>query len=417
MPTFSYQAIDSKGKRSQGNLEARSRTEVFGRLSQEGLQLLSLKQTEADSVIPPEPRSVRPRAAAAPGDGILLLTRGQIILFTEELSDLLEAGLQLEMALRAMERRQELNGLKEVVVALREKVVEGISFSAALRSVSDSFGELYCNLVSAGEISGSLSNILRRQANYLQTIDELHNRVVQALIYPSFIFGAGILLMTVFMSYLVPQLTRLLSETGKAMPLPTRIMIGISDFATHYGLFVLAVLILAGLGFWSAIRQPRGRRWWDEQKLKLPLIGSVISARYYAQFSQTLANLVANGIPLLNALRLVQAATPNVYFRGLLTGIIEAVGEGRSFSKSLQNTGYFPPLLVDMVSVGEQTGDMAMALEKVAARYDRELSRRIQKLTTLIQPVIIVIMALLVGFVAYSMISGIFQTISGLRMR
>jgi len=414
MPTFIYQAIGMGGGRSDGEVEGRSRQDALRRLESQKLQVISLRQKE---IMEPAVLKERNSPRTPVNQGNAILSRSQIILFTEELSDLLEAGLQLEPALRTMEKRQELGGLKEVVVALREKVVEGTSFSTALRGASRSFGDLYCNLVAAGEISGALSPILRRQAQYLQAIDELQSRVIQALIYPSFIFLAGSALMVIFITYLVPQLTRLLKETGKSMPIPARILIGFSDFMVHYGLFILVALIFAGIGFWMLLQRPEGRLWWDEKKLKLPLFGTVLASQYYAQFSQTMANLVANGIPLLNALKLQEAATGNLYFRILLSRVIVIVGEGGAFSRALKSVGTFPLLLIDMITVGEQTGDMAAALEKVAQRYDRELSRRIQHLTALIQPTIIIIMALMVGFVAYSMISGIFQSITGMRMR
>ncbi|MDZ4787399.1 MAG: type II secretion system F family protein [Blastochloris sp.] len=414
MPTFTYQALGTGGRKSSGEMEARSRNEVFHRLEQDGLQVVSLTQKDVDAGDLMQ-KNLRGKESVSLGKAFL--SRAQIIVFTEELSDLLEAGLQLEPALKAMEKRTELGGLKDVVTALREKVVKGTSFSTSIQSVSDSFGDLYCNLVTAGEISGSLPSILKRQAEYLKTLDDLQSRVIQSLIYPAFIIGAGILLMIVFMTTLIPQLTKLLSETGKSMPFMTRMLIGISDFATNYGLFVLVFVIIVSLIFWYFIEQPKGRIWWDEQKVKLPLIGGIIAARYYAQFSQTLANLVGNGIPLLNSLKLMQPTTPNLFFRKQLLRVVDVVGEGGSFSRALKGVGHFPPLFIDMVSVGEQTGDMGLALDKVARRYDLELSRRIQRLTALIQPVIIVVMALVVGAVAYAMISGIFETISGLRTK
>lgn len=414
MPRFSYQAMGSGGKKTSGELEARSRSEVFQKLEAQGLQLISLKEKEQDlSILIKE---VDRKSAPLSGTKATL-SRAQIIVFTEELSDLLEAGLQLEPALKAMEKRTELGGLKEIVTALRERVVKGTSFSTSLHSVSDSFGDLYCSLVAAGEISGSLPNILKRQSEYLKTLDELQSRVIQSLIYPAFIIGAGVLLMIVFMTYLIPQLTKLLAETGKDMPLMTRLLIGFSDFISHYGLFLGVFIGILAFMFWWTIQKPQGRIWWDEQKIKLPLIGPVVSVRYFAQFSQTLANLVSNGIPLLSALKLMQPATPNLFFRKLLLKVVDVVGEGGSFSRALNGVGHFPPLFIDMVSVGEQTGDMGAALNKVARRYDLELSRRIQRLTALIQPIIIVVMALVVGAVAYAMISGIFQTISGLRTK
>ncbi|NJK91123.1 MAG: type II secretion system F family protein [Blastochloris sp.] len=414
MPWYHYEVVGSGGRKNLGEMEAASRGEVFRKLEQEGWQLVSLHEKEIKATLTPV--KVNPRNLPASAES-LILSRAQIIVFTEELSDLLQAGLQLEPALRSMERRNELGVLKNVVVALREKVVEGISFSAALRSVSHSFGELYCNMVLAGELSGTLPSILKRQADYLKTLDELQSRVVQALIYPSVIIASAIALMVVVMTHLVPQLTKLLSETGKAMPLPTRILIGFSDFISNYGLILLGFGLAIAVGLAWLVQKPEGRLWWDEKKLKIPLFGSVIAARYYAQFSQTLANLVSNGIPLLNALKLMQPATPNLFFRFLLLRVVDVVGEGGSFSRALKGVGHFPPLFIDMVSVGEQTGDMGAALEKVAIRYDRELTRRILRLTALIQPVIIVCMALMVGLVAYAMISGIFQTISGLRLK
>jgi general secretion pathway protein F len=414
MGTFSYQALDRGGKKTHGELEARSRSDVFRRLEEQGLQAVSIEQKEVSVKLLPETKT---KKKVEPLGGDVLLNRAQIILFTEELSDLLQAGLQLEPALAAMERRSELGGLKQVVTTLREKVKEGISFSTALKSVSTSFGELYCNLVSAGEISGSLPSILMRQATYLKTLDELRNRVIQSLIYPCFIIAAGIVLMVVFMTQLVPQLTRLLKETGKKMPFLTQLLIDLSDFVGQYGFFIIAFLLILGMAIWWYLQKPEGQLWWHEKQLRMPLIGGVVSARYYAQFSQTLANLVGNGIPLLNALKLMQPATPNLFFRRLLLKVVDVVAEGGSFSRALRGVGHFPPLFIDMVSVGEQTGDIAAAMEKVALRYDRDLTIKIQRLTALIQPTIIVIMALIVGLVAYAMISGIFQTISGLKVR
>ena len=411
MATFVYTALAPNASRSGGEIEAKSRQEALRILEGRSLQVISLRSGE--KAAPPErTSSLEPPSGAGP----ILLTGGQIIVFTEELSDLLDAGLQLEPALRSMQQRQELSGLKEVVALLQEKVTEGSSFSRSLREASASFGELYCNIVEAGELSGSLPKLLRRQARYLQTVDDLQNRVVQAFIYPSFIFTAGGVLIVVFMTYLVPQLTRMLKETGKTLPLATRLLIGFSDFAAAYGLWILGFFLIAGIAFAMAIRRPEGRFAWDRFILKTPVLGPVLTARIYAQFSQTLGNMVGNGIPLLHALQLMHRAAENTYFAGLLGRILEVVGDGGSLTRALRTAGHFPPLFVDIIAVGEQTGDLAAALEKAATRYDRELSRRIERMTSLIQPTIIVVMALLVGMVAYSMITGIFQTITGLRV-
>lgn len=410
MSVFTYQAVRRNGERLNGEVEAPSRAEACRKLELQDLQPVSLQLKEA--VV----RADSAPSVALSRDEPLLLTRAQIILFTEELSDLLEAGLQLEPALRIMEQREESSSLKAVTAALRQQVREGVSFSSALRSVSASFSELYCNLVTAGEVSGALPQILRRQAAYLNTMAELQSRVVDALIYPAFIVGAGILLLCVFMIKLVPQLTVLFTKTGKTLPLITRALISVSAFLGHYWWAILGGALVGGVIFWRVIQNEEGRLWWDRVRLKIPLVGGVLMARFYAQLSQTLSTLVRNGVPLLSGLRLLTAGTPNLYLRRLLERVVEIVAEGGALSRALKRVEAFPPVLIDLLAVGEQTGDLGAALEKAARRYDKELGQRIQRITTLIQPVVIVGMAMVVGVVAYAIITGIFQGVSGLRI-
>ena len=411
MALFSYHAVRRDGGRVSGQVEAQSRTEAFRKLDRESLQPISLVQQEG----------VETNGARAPEISGALPTRnirlsgGQIILFTEEMSDLLDAGLQLEPALRVMEGRKELSGIKSVASALRQQVREGSSLSSALRLVSPSFGDLFCNLVSAGELSGSLPQLLRRQATFLVAMDDLRKKVVSALIYPAMIFFLGIGLIFLFMTYLVPQLTSLFQKTGKDLPLLTKLLVQTSDFFSHYWWAIIAAAAAVVFGFLQFIRMPLGRTWWHTTQLRLPLFGSVLRRRYYAQFSQTMANLIANGIPLLNSLRLMTSATGNVHLRRLTEQVVEMVGEGGSLSRALQRVGEFPPLFIDMIAVGEQTGDLAQALERIGRRYDKELNISIQRLTSLIQPVVILVMAGMVGLIAYSIINGIFDAISGLR--
>ena len=299
--------------------------------------------------------------------------------------------------------------------ALRQQVREGSSLSNALRLVSPSFGDLFCNLVAAGELSGSLPHLLRRQATFLVTMDDLRKKVVSALIYPAMIFVLGIGLIFLFMSYLVPQLTTLFQKTGKELPLLTRMLVQASDVFSHYWWAIVASIVAVVVAFLQLIRMPAGRRWWHRAQLRIPLVGSVLRGRFYAQFSETMANLIANGMPLLNSLRLMTSAIGNLHLRGLMEKVVEMVREGGSLSRALQRIGEFPPLFIDMITVGEQTGDLAQALERVGRRYDKELNLKIQRLTALVQPVVILVMAAMVGVIAYSIINGIFDAISGLR--
>ncbi|MBV8376895.1 MAG: type II secretion system F family protein [Verrucomicrobia bacterium] len=411
MAVFSYNAVSREGGRVSGQVEAQSRSEAFRKLDRERLQPISLVQQDGA-----ETSALRSKGAdQLVATRNIRLSGSQIILFTEEMSDLLDAGMQLEPALRVMESRNELSGIKAVASALRQQVREGSSLSSALRLVSPSFGDLFCNLVAAGELSGSLPQLLRRQATFLVTLEDLRKKVVSALIYPAMIFVLGIGLIFLFMSYLVPQLTTLFQKTGRDLPLLTRILVQTSDVFSHYWWAILGGVVVTVVSFLQLIRTSAGRRWWHRTQLQLPLFGSVLRGRFYAQFSETMANLIANGIPLLNSLQLMTSAIGNLHLRGLMEKVVEMVREGGSLSRALQRVGEFPPLLIDMIAVGEQTGDLGQALGRVGRRYDKELNIKIQRLTALVQPVVILVMAGMVGVIAYSIINGIFDAVSGLR--
>jgi len=421
MAVFAYQGTGERGERKTGEVEASSRSEALRRLAMDRIQPLSLT-AKADAPVAARKVGKEQKASASqtrvdrgPTRGGTRLSSAQIILFTDELSDFLHSGLQLEPALQLMENREEKSPVKTVAAFLREKVRDGTSFSEALPMASPSFGELYCNLVGAGEVSGALAPLLRRQSTHLIAMQELRGRVKLALIYPTALVIAGILAMVVFMTVLVPQMTNLLSKTGGTMPLPTRILVFLGTASRHYGLPVAALVGLAVTGFIILIRQPDGRRWWDEAKLKLPLLGSLLSASFFAQFCQTMANLLQNGLPLLTALKLMTRATGNVFYRALLIRIADLVGEGASLTRAMKSVGHFPPTLRDLVKVGEQTGDLGATMEKVGERYDKLIQQRIDRIMAIVPLIIIAAMGLMVLLIAGSMMSGIFEAIHGLQ--
>jgi type II secretory pathway component PulF len=341
----------------------------------------------------------------------------QILFFTEELAELLEAGLQLEGALRVIEQRQERSPVKTVAADLRRQVREGVGFSAALRNCGRSFDPLYCNLVAAGEAAGALPKILKRQCEHLEMVGELGRKVTSALVYPAIVFSSAIVLMFIFLTFLVPQLSVLLGKSGQKLPVITQALIDISLFFGHWWWAVLLLIAGAAAGIRSVLATPAGMAWWHRFQLDLPVVGPVLRARFYAEFTQNLSTLVSNGVAMLAAMELMKGATGNVYLKGLLGGITDMVREGTSLASGLRRTGFFPPVLLDILGVGEQTGDLAGSLARAAKRYDRELSSRIQHLTTLIQPAVILLVALFVGIVAYSMISGILSSVNALKAR
>jgi len=413
MPWFVYEAVAPGGEVKKGEIEGRTKGEALQKLGLLRLQPHVLRPKEGELAQAAASRASEGKAPA----GSTKLSRKQILLFTDEVSDLLEAGLRLEPALRVMEDRRELSGLKRVVARMREQVREGVGFSVALRNASASFGELYCRLVAAGEASGALPVILKRQAAYLAAMGELRSRVIQALIYPAFISGAGILLMCIFMTVLVPQLTVLFTKTGQQLPIATQILIAVSAFGGKWWWAVLLAILFAALAFRQFVGTPSGRLWWDRKQLGIPLVGDVLATRHYVQIAQTLATMVGNGVPLFDALRLMEAAMQNIHLKARLGKVAAMVGEGVPLSRAMDRIGEFPAILIDTVSIGEQTGDLADALEKAGRRYDKELNVRIQRMTSMVQPIIVLAMALVVGTVAFSMITGIFDAVSSLKTR
>lgn len=420
MPYFSYKALATNGTVATGEIEASDRSEAMRTLDRRGLQPVTLKESTKTpikkEVTKPKRREMAGDKAEVSADGTIKLKRAEVILFTEELSDMLSAGLQLEPALKSMENRQELGNLKDVSQRIREIVRDGVNFSVALKKVSPSFGPLYCSLAAAGEASGALDTILKRQAYYLKTLAELQGKLILAMIYPSFLILLGLGVGVVFVTMLIPQLSELIKNTpGGKLPWAINGMMHIADFIKAWWIVILLLLVGGGLFFKAWKDNEDNRPKWDEMKLKIPLIGDVIASRFYVQFLETMANLVGNGLPLLRALELSRDAAQNLAIRKKLDEVIAQVGDGRAFSKAMIRSESFPPLLIDMIAVGEQTGKIDISLRRAAERYDKELNKSLQRVMALIMPSVLIFMALLIGTFAYLMITAIFQTISNLR--
>jgi type II secretory pathway component PulF len=415
MPYFSYRSLDASGRSDSGRLEALSSADAYRKLRARGLQpsLVTEEGGGAKSLNLPGERG---KASLENGSRLQKLTSPELLFFTEELAELLDAGLQLEGALKVIEQRQERSSVKIVAARLRQQVREGVGFSKALRNCGATFDPLYCNLVAAGEAGGVLPQILRRQCAHLEMVGELSKKVTSALVYPAIVFSSAILLMFIFLTFLVPQLSVLLGKSGQKLPAITSALISVSLFCGHWWWAILAVIGAVVAGAKMSVATPAGRIWWHRYQLEIPVIGSVLKARFYAEVMQNLSTLVSNGVPMLTALELMKEATGNLHLRGLLEDLTERVREGSSIASAMRRVGFFPPVLLDILAVGEQTGDLSGALARGAKRYDRELSSRIQYLTTLIQPAVILIVAIFVGVVAYSMIAGILTSVNALKV-
>jgi type II secretory pathway component PulF len=412
MPQFAYRARDAQGSLVEGVLDCPDRA-------------VAIRQIELQKCIPVRIDLVGPEAKTAQRDGAaaaaptqnLKIPHGQLLVFTEQLAHLLQAGMTLDEGLSVLEKRLKQPRVQQMTHTLHQALVDGRSFSQALSELPRIFPPLYVNLVAAGEASGALPQILLRVVKSLMQAKELRDRVQQALIYPAFLALAGAVLVTIFITFMVPQLTGFMAQTGGALPLPTRILLQINRLITGYWWVGVLAGIGAVVGFRAMVRTDEGRTGWDHFQLMIPGYGRVIRHRYYAQFSRTLGTLIENGIPLLRALDLVTEIAGNRFLEQKLVEVRKAVIDGATLSAALQAQKLFPDLFTDMMSVGEQTGHFAETMQAIADVYERELDKTVGLISQLIPPVIIVVIAALVGLVVFSILSAVFEMTHSLQIR
>jgi type II secretory pathway component PulF len=412
MPQFAYRARDAQGSLVEGVLDCPDRA-------------VAIRQIELQKCIPVRIELVGPEAKTAQRDSAapaaptqnLKIPHGQLLVFTEQLAHLLQAGMTLDEGLSVLEKRLKQPRVQQMTHTLHQALVDGRSFSQALSELPRIFPPLYVNLVAAGEASGALPQILLRVVKSLMQAKELRDRVQQALIYPAFLALAGAVLVTIFITFMVPQLTGFMAQTGGALPLPTRILLQINRLITGYWWVGVLAGIGAVVGFRAMVRTDEGRTGWDHFQLMIPGYGRVIRHRYYAQFSRTLGTLIENGIPLLRALDLVTEIAGNRFLEQKLGEVRKAVIDGATLSAALQAQKLFPDLFTDMMSVGEQTGHFAETMQAIADVYERELDKTVGLISQLIPPVIIVVIAALVGLVVFSILSAVFEMTHSLQIR
>jgi type II secretory pathway component PulF len=413
MPQFSYRARNAQGELVEGVLNVTDRSVAIRQIEQQNCVPIRVESMAA------KPQVVDGKAASATAapTGNLKIPHGQLLIFTEQLGHLLQAGMTLDESLGVLEKRLKHPRVQQMTSALHQALIDGRSFSQALRDFPRIFPPLYVNMVGAGEASGALPDILSRVVQHLMQEKNLRDRVQQALIYPAFLAVAGSVLIIIFITFMVPQLTGFMAETGGTLPLPTRILINVHHIITGYW-WVLLLIVLGGMvGFRAFVRSEEGRLAWDRVRLSIPGYGRIRRHQYYAQFSRTLGTLMENGIPLLKALDLVTEIAANKYLEAKLRDVRRAVIDGANLSSALAKEQLFPDLFTDMMAVGEQTGHFAQTMQIIADVYERELDRTVNIISALIPPIIIVVIAVIVGFVVYSILSAVFEMTHSLQLR
>jgi type II secretory pathway component PulF len=426
VPQFAYRARNAQGGLVEGVLNCADRAVAIRQIEMQQCIPIKIEAVlDGADGVGKDRQSTRLRdstarpAMAAPATSTqnVRIPHSQLLVFTEQLGHLLQAGMTLDEGLSILEKRLKQPRVQVMTRTLHQALVDGRSFSQALRDFPRIFQPLYVNMVAAGEASGALPEILLRLVKHLMQAKNLRDRVQQALIYPAFLAVAGAALITIFITFMVPQLSGFMSQTGGAMPLPTRILLQLHHLITGYWWLGALVVIGAIVGFRAFVRTSEGRITWDRFRLVIPGYGRVIKHRYYAQFSRTLGTLMENGVPLLRALELVAEIAGNKYLESKLIDVRRAVIDGATLSAALQAQDLFPELFTDMMSVGEQTGRFAETMQIIADVYERELDRTVAIVSQLIPPFIIIMIAVVVGFVVYSILSAVFEMTHSLQFR
>jgi len=403
MPAFAFQALSADGSVKNGSIEAADRGDAIRLLARRGLQARSIQSQSAE----------REKKTEAAAETTLHITKADVIRFTEDMGDLLASGLQVEQALQAMENRS-ASKLGTLAKRVRDLVRDGVPLSAALRQVSGSFDELYCNMVAAGENSGALDEIMDRQARHLRLMEAVQAKVTGALIYPAFLIVSGAALALIMVTYLLPKLASLLSGTGKEPPFMIKASLALSAFINGYWWAILIFLALVFMTLFAVRKTPAFVSGWHRFMISMPGIRDINRARFELQFFETLGSLLRGGVPLLPALELVRRAVTNQHIKKSIIQAEAMVQEGAALSSAMKKTAVLGSQAIDVIRIGEDTGQLAVVLGKAAARMDTQLTRVIDRVTALIQPILLLFMAGLVGGLVWSMVNIVFSTLSQL---
>lgn len=425
---YEYKGITPDGREIEGMIEAENARAARVRLKSGGVyptEVIEGERVPSEKPGTPASRESGQRAdlsllgrAVERGIDFLTLERipvAEIALATRQMATLLSAGLTLMESLEAIRDQVERPAFRKLIAALRERVKEGAPFSGALAQYPRFFSPLYLQMVRAGEASGTLAEMMDRLAGFLEHQVQLKNKVASALAYPILMIFVSILILTGMITFVIPRVVVIFQDMNQALPLPTRILIGMSHVIREKGVFILLLAAVAVyiLGRW--IRTEAGRMKVDGWILRLPLAGGVAKRISLSRFSRTLETLLSGGVPLLSALEIVRTVVRNKVLEEAIGTARENIREGEGIAAPLKRSGHFPPLMIHMIAVGEKSGELEKMLKRVADTYDQELDTVIGALTSLLAPLLILGMGLVVLFIVLAILLPIFQMSSIIR--
>lgn len=391
MPLYQYQAFDQAGVLRKGSEDAVSESDLRQRLRSQQLYPKEIRVSRNTS------RSFLPKRGTN--------YKRALTLFTRQFEVLMDATIPYDKALQLIIEQTEDVGFKEILAEVRARVVEGGSLADALQLYPKIFPEMYVSMIRSGENSGNLGTILKRLADYYETQERLRGRLKSAMIYPAFMLVFSLLVVVFMVTYIVPKITQIFASKGTLLPLPTRILMGLSDFMVNSWYLVLIGLVILIFGFSAFLRSEFGKKVLQQLQLKAPLIGPLMQKVLIARFCQTLGTLLGSGVDLKTALEISRHVVVNQILMDQLNKmIIEVNNKGIPLSAAMGRTGYFPDYVQHVVAIGEEAARVDELLERVANRMQEEVSRLLEGLTALLQPTMIVLMGGIVGFIALSVL-------------
>ncbi len=391
MPVYNYKAINDKGESVSGVISAESVKTAGDKLRKGGVYLSSIKESTG----------ARRSSRSLPWSGVSI---SELAVMTRQFSTLISAGLPLETSLVALYEQTDDQKLKEILSEVRNRLSEGSSLHAALEEHKSVFSDLYVSMVRAGEASGTLDVVLDRLADFLEKQLELTSKIRGAMVYPAIMFVVGMGVLVFMMTFVIPKVADIFEASNKALPFVTVVLIGASDFLREN--FALMLVFMAVVFFFAHryVKTPSGRKIYDRLSLRIPVFGKMSSKVMISRFTRTLATLLSSGIPLLDSIKVSESVLGNSLYVENIRDVQVKVAEGSAFGDCLGQTGIFPPLVVRMVSVGEEVGKIEDMLSKVADMYDTEVDGMLSTLTSLLEPVMILIMGVVMGFIVFAIL-------------
>jgi general secretion pathway protein F len=397
MPAFTYKAIDSSGNLHEGVFEAKEEKLVVQNLHLKGYIPIKVESKVEKGSLSRE---------ISWQNLFERISNRDILFFTQQLFTLLEAGIPLDKSLEISSQLCEKNKMKRIITQILQSVREGNSLADSLEKFPNIFPKIYINVVRAGEVSGVLETVLMRLYQFLEESQDLKDNIISASIYPIILTIAGSAMVLILLVFVIPQFAVLFSDMGRSLPLPTQILIDLSNALKKNWWFVF-IFIVSGFFFKRYINTKSGRLTWDGFKLKVPLVNRMIQKIEVANFSRTLGTLMNSGVPILKAITIVKETIGNQVMAGSIEKVFLGVRKGSGISKPIEDSKIFPPLATHLIKVGEETGNLENMLIKVAAIYDKEVKSSFKKLVSLLEPVLILFMGLIVGFIVLSMLLAI----------